>query len=202
MGMETWKKRDVAHIHVQHDKSLQRVQSQSHRRRRSSWMRRVLGQKVWSTPHNAIRPDFQLTTPFCSVTSWPCDELTGSHFSLHFNFPDRQRGWTQEPVKVENLVHIAIFGSFSRYRGDSIQRLRWYLVRTILDAVIFLSLMLNLALQAKMWWAQEPQGSKFYKFAFLAVSGPARWIFPPIMSLPYPAFPFLPSPLFSFPFCL
>ena len=72
-----------------------------------------------------------------------CDELTGSHFSLPYNFPDRQRGWTQEPAKVGNVVQIAIFGSFSPSRGDSIQRLRLHLARNILDAVTFLSLMLN-----------------------------------------------------------
>jgi len=33
-------------------------------------MRRMLGQKVWSTRHNAVRQDGQLGTPFYSVTSW------------------------------------------------------------------------------------------------------------------------------------
>ena len=65
-------------IHVQHGKSLQRVQSWSHRRRQSCWMWRMLGQKVRSTRHNAVRHDGQLVTPFYAVTSWPCDELTGS----------------------------------------------------------------------------------------------------------------------------
>jgi len=50
----------------------------SHRRRQSSWMWRMLGQKVRSTRHNAVRHDGQLVTPFYGVTSWPCDELTGS----------------------------------------------------------------------------------------------------------------------------
>jgi len=112
-------------------------------------MRRMLGQKVRSTPHNAIRHDGRLITPFYGVTSWPCDELAGSHFSLPRNFPDWQRGWTQEPAKVENVVQIAICGSFSPYRGDSIQRLRWHLARNILGAVTFLSVMLNLALAGK-----------------------------------------------------
>jgi len=42
----------------------------------------MLGQKVRSTCHNAIRHDSQLVTPFYGVTSWPCDELTGSLISL------------------------------------------------------------------------------------------------------------------------
>jgi len=46
---------------------------------------------------------------------------------------------------------------------------------------------------------RSPKVQNFHKFAFLAVSGPARWIFRPIMSLPYPAFPVPPFPLFSFP---
>jgi len=46
---------------------------------RSFWMRRILGQKIWSTRHNAVRHDGQLVmTRFYGVTSWPCDELTGS----------------------------------------------------------------------------------------------------------------------------
>jgi len=54
----------------------------SHRRRQSSWMWRMLGQKVWSTHHNAVRHDGQLVTQFYNVTSWPCDELTGSFTQL------------------------------------------------------------------------------------------------------------------------
>jgi len=57
----------------------------SHRRRQSSWMWRMLGQKVRSTRHNAIRHDGQLVTPFYGVTSWPCDELTGSRLSTLMN---------------------------------------------------------------------------------------------------------------------
>ena len=37
--------------------------------------------KVRSTRHNAVRHDGQLGTPFYGVTSWPCDELTGSRYS-------------------------------------------------------------------------------------------------------------------------
>jgi len=65
-------------LHAQHGKSLQRVQSWSHQQWRSSWMWQMLGQKVRSTRHNAVRHDGQLVTPFYGVTSWPCDELTGS----------------------------------------------------------------------------------------------------------------------------
>ena len=65
-------------LHIQHGKSLQREQSQSHQRRQSSWMWRMLGQKVWSTRHNTVRHDGQLVTLFYGATSWPCDELTGS----------------------------------------------------------------------------------------------------------------------------
>jgi len=42
------------------------------------WMWRMLGQKVRSTRHNAIRHDGQLITRFYGVTSWLCNELTGS----------------------------------------------------------------------------------------------------------------------------
>ena len=75
-----WKleRNETLHIHAQRGKLLQRVQSWSHRRRQSSWMWRMLGQKVRSTRHNAVRHDGQLVTPFYGVTSWPCDELTGS----------------------------------------------------------------------------------------------------------------------------
>ena len=69
---------ETLHIHVQHGKLLQRVQYRSHWRQRSSWMRQMPGQKVRSTRHNAVRHDGQLGTPFYGVTSWPCDELTGS----------------------------------------------------------------------------------------------------------------------------
>jgi len=74
-----WKleRNETLHIHVQHGKILQRVQSRSHRRRRSSWMRRMLGHKY--ARHNAVRHDGQLVTRFYGATSWPCDELTGSH---------------------------------------------------------------------------------------------------------------------------
>ena len=78
-----WKleRNETLHVHVQHGKLLQRVQcwsGWSHRWRRSSWMRRMLGQQVRSTRHNTVRHDGQLVTPFYDVTSWPCDELTGS----------------------------------------------------------------------------------------------------------------------------
>jgi len=65
-------------LNVQRGKSVQRVQSWSHQRRQSSRMWRMLDQKVWSTRHNAVSHDGQLVTPFYGVTSWPCDELTGS----------------------------------------------------------------------------------------------------------------------------
>jgi len=52
------------HTYVQHGKLLQRVKYRSERQRRSSSMRRVLGQKVRSTSHNAVRYDGQLVTRF------------------------------------------------------------------------------------------------------------------------------------------
>jgi len=61
---------ETLHMHVQHGKLLQRVQCRSHWRRRSSWMRRMLGQTVRSTHHTAVRYDGQLSTPFYSVMSW------------------------------------------------------------------------------------------------------------------------------------
>ena len=36
------------------------------------------GQKVQPTRHNADKHNDQLVARFYSVTSWPCDELTGS----------------------------------------------------------------------------------------------------------------------------
>jgi len=81
---------ETLHIHVQHGKLLQRVQCQSHWRRRSSWMWRMLGQKVRSTCRNAVRHDGQLVTPFYGVSSWPCDESTGSlGFLAIKKFPKR-----------------------------------------------------------------------------------------------------------------
>jgi len=75
--LRAWKPKrsETLHTHVQHGKLAQRVQYRSHRQRRSSWMRRVLGQKVRSTRHNAIRYDGQLVTRFKvwrddRVTSW------------------------------------------------------------------------------------------------------------------------------------
>jgi len=38
----------------------------------------TLLRKAWSTHHNAAKHDGQLVTRFYGVTSWPCDELTGS----------------------------------------------------------------------------------------------------------------------------
>ena len=38
----------------------------------------TLLRKARSTRHNAVKHDGQLVTRFYSVTSWPCDELTGS----------------------------------------------------------------------------------------------------------------------------
>ena len=75
-----WKleRKETLHIHVQHGKSLQRVQYRSHRRRRSSWVRWMLDQKVRSTRHNAVKHDGQLITRFYGVTSCPHDELIGS----------------------------------------------------------------------------------------------------------------------------
>jgi len=78
VGVETWKKRDVAHSYVQHGKLLQCVQYRSHRQRQSSWMWQMLGQKVRSTCHKAVKHDGQLVTRFYSVTSWPRDKVTGS----------------------------------------------------------------------------------------------------------------------------
>jgi len=44
-----------------------------------SWRQITLLGKVRSTRHNAMKHDGQLFTWFYGVTSWPCDELTGSH---------------------------------------------------------------------------------------------------------------------------
>ena len=38
----------------------------------------TLLRKARSTRHNAVKHDSQLVTRFYDVTSWPCDELTGS----------------------------------------------------------------------------------------------------------------------------
>jgi len=38
----------------------------------------ILLRKARSTRHNAVKHDSQLVTRFYRVTSWPCDELTGS----------------------------------------------------------------------------------------------------------------------------
>jgi len=38
----------------------------------------TLLRKARSTRHNAVKHDRQLVTRFYDVTSWPCDELTGS----------------------------------------------------------------------------------------------------------------------------
>jgi len=74
-----WKleRNETLHIRVQHGKSLQHVQSWSHRRRQRSGMWRMLGQKVRSTRHNAVRHDGQLVTPFYGVTSWLVPSYTG-----------------------------------------------------------------------------------------------------------------------------
>jgi len=72
------------HIHVQHGKSLQRVQSQSHQRWQSSSMWWMLGQKVRSSRHNAVRHDGQLVTRFYGVTSWLVPGVEHLCIKLHF----------------------------------------------------------------------------------------------------------------------
>jgi len=80
----TLERNGTLHIHVQHGKSLQRVQYRSHRQWRSRWMRRMLGQKVRSTRHNAVRHVHgQLVTRFLRVdraTSW----MHGSRFFVRW----------------------------------------------------------------------------------------------------------------------
>ena len=43
-----------------------------------SWRQITLLRKARSTRHNAMKHDGQLVARFYDVTSWPCDELTGS----------------------------------------------------------------------------------------------------------------------------
>jgi len=66
--LRAWKpeRNDTLHTHVQHGK---RVQYRSHRQWRSSWMRRVLGQKVRSTCHTIIGCD--------ELTVWRVDWFPG-----------------------------------------------------------------------------------------------------------------------------
>jgi len=96
---------ETLHIHVQHGKSLQRVQSWSHQRRQSCWMWRMLGQKVRSTRYNAVRHEGQLVTPFYDVTSWPCDELTGS---LRLSDPDQDSQWIWVQIHLANQMTLGV----------------------------------------------------------------------------------------------
>jgi len=55
-----------------------------------SWRQITLLRKARSTRHNAVKRDGQLVTRFYDVTSWPCDELTGSLCSTISNQCDSE----------------------------------------------------------------------------------------------------------------
>jgi len=102
-GVETWKKRDIAHTHVYNMESYcicSDVQYRSRRQRRSSWMRRV-GYPVnlshglsESTVNSSQRRQTRRSTRH---TILGCDELTGSQI-ITVNFRPYGR-------KIANWTH-------------------------------------------------------------------------------------------------
>ena len=77
------------HIHVQHSKLLQRVQCRSHWRRRSSWMRQMLGQQypqLVTTPSDTTVNSAHhfMVWRVDRVTSWlvPCAYTSGSQIKI------------------------------------------------------------------------------------------------------------------------
>ena len=102
LGGVNQKKNETLHIRVHHGKLLQRVQYRSHRRRRSSWMRRVLGQKVC-----------------CQLVTTPSDTTVNSSHDF--------RVWRVDHVVPKSqhcpLVFFLKFISGVSYKG-------WYAIRS------------------------------------------------------------------------
>jgi len=68
--------------------------------------------KARSTRHNAVKHDGQLVTQFYDMTSWPCDELTGSRtrdvdmFYEVVLYNERFRNLSEDMTKKQTCVIV------------------------------------------------------------------------------------------------